>query len=164
MATYQEQEQNRELGWDDTIENDYESSFVLLPEGDYDFEVTAFERGRYEPRPGAKIPACNMATLTLEVGSDQAAARVRHNLYLHTSTEGLLCTFFTAIGQRRHGEKLRMDWGSVVGSRGRLKLGIRTWRSRNGEPMQSNEVKRFYEPGETQGRPAGKAGYTEGTF
>ena len=42
MAEYME----RELDWDDEIER--ESDFVLLPEGDYDFTVTGFERARHE--------------------------------------------------------------------------------------------------------------------
>ena len=37
----------RELGWDDEISNDGEE-FTVLPAGDYDFEVVAFERGRHD--------------------------------------------------------------------------------------------------------------------
>ena len=36
----------RELGWDDEITSD-SGGFLLLEEGDYDFTVTAFERGRF---------------------------------------------------------------------------------------------------------------------
>ena len=50
-----------EIGWDDQISVDGEQ-YVVLEEGDYDFTVTGFERGRF---PGsAKIPACNKAVLT----------------------------------------------------------------------------------------------------
>lgn len=34
----------RELGWDDNIQK--ESEFTLLPEGDYDFTVKSFTRGK----------------------------------------------------------------------------------------------------------------------
>ena len=53
---------NNIMNWDDTIENDGQE-FVVLPEGDYTFTVTNFERGRF---PGStKIPPCNKATLTI---------------------------------------------------------------------------------------------------
>ena len=52
---------NAGMDWDDAIENDGQE-FIILPEGDYNFMVTGFERGRF---PGsAKIPACNKATIT----------------------------------------------------------------------------------------------------
>ena len=55
--------EGKELGWDDTISQ--ESSFVELPEGDYDFVVDHWERGRF---PGSeKIPACKMATVYFNV-------------------------------------------------------------------------------------------------
>lgn len=150
---------DRELGWNDAIEND--SSFVLLPEGDYDFEVISFERGRH---PGSeKLPACNKAVLTIEVGSDQAAARIKHNLFLHSRTEGMLCAFFTAIGQRKHGDKLTPNWSAVVGGRGRCKVGIREWSNDRGEKRESNQITKFYEPQEGPW-PAGGKSFQEGMF
>lgn len=53
----------RELGWDDEISR--ESDFTIIPEGDYDFTVTGFERGRYDG--SEKLPPCNMAIVTLAV-------------------------------------------------------------------------------------------------
>ena len=38
--------QNMCMDWNDEIENDGQE-FVLLPEGDYVFKVTGFERGRH---------------------------------------------------------------------------------------------------------------------
>ena len=35
------------LGWDDEFTNE-QQEFVLLPEGEYPFEVTQMERARYE--------------------------------------------------------------------------------------------------------------------
>ena len=56
-------EMERELDWNDEIEKD--SDFTLLPEGDYDFTVESFERGRH---PGSdKLPACNKAILKLRI-------------------------------------------------------------------------------------------------
>ena len=135
----------RELGWDDEIQKD--SEFTLLPEGDYAFEVIAFERGRHNGSD--KLPPCNKAVVTLEVGGDQAAARITHNLFLHTRTEGMISAFFIGVGLRKHGEAYKPEWEKVVGLRGRCKVGIRKWISnKSGEEMQSNEIKKFYEPNE----------------
>ncbi|MDK7260530.1 hypothetical protein QP450_07255, partial [Gardnerella vaginalis] len=48
-----------------------------------------------------------------------------HNLFLHSRTEGLLSAFFGAIGQKKHGEPLRMNWNSVIGS-----VGVATFKNR----------------------------------
>ena len=37
--------EGRELGWDDSITQ--ENSFIELPEGDYDFTINHYERGRF---------------------------------------------------------------------------------------------------------------------
>ena len=49
--------------WDDEIEKDG-GDFVLLPEGDYNFTVAKFERGRFAG--SEKMPACNQAKLELD--------------------------------------------------------------------------------------------------
>lgn len=148
---------DRELSWDDVIENDG-SDFVILPEGDYDFEVTSFERGRHAG--SEKLPPCNKATLSIKLtAADGESTTIKHNLFLHSKTEGMLCAFFVAIGQRKKGEKLTMNWNAVVGSRGRCKVKIRNWISNNGNEMQNNEISRFYEPEDgQQTAPQWKAG------
>lgn len=49
-----EELKGRELGWDDEIEKG--ADYVLLPEGEYDFTIESFERGRFEGSD--KAPAC----------------------------------------------------------------------------------------------------------
>lgn len=116
----------------------------MLPEGDYNFKVAGFERARHEG--SEKLPPCNKAIVTLEVDSPEGSVYIKHNLFLHSKCEGLLSAFFTGIGLKKHGEPLRMNWNAVIGTTGRCKLGIRKWIGKNGEEMQSNEVKRFYAP------------------
>lgn len=148
----------RELGWDDEIENDGQD-FEIVPEGDYDFQVVGFERERYQG--GDKIPPCNKAVLSIKVTSPQASGTVKHNLLLYSSLEWKLCEFFTAIGQRKHGEKLRMNWAGVIGTTGRCNVGIRKWISTKGKECESNEIKKFYEPEDAAG---GAPKYTPGEF
>lgn len=150
--------EERELGWDDQIENDG-PDFILLPAGDYDFVVTEFERQRHNG--SEKLPPCNKAVVSLKFEAPEGTTTVKHNLFLHTKTEGMLCAFFTAIGQRKKGEKLTMNWNSVVGSTGRAKLKVREWTNEKGELKQFNEVQKFYEPDES--KPAA-VGYTPGSF
>ena len=133
----------RELGWDDPIENDG-PEFTLLPEGDYDFTVVGFERGRH---PGSeKLPACNKAVLSIKLEGLEGSITIKHNLFLHTKTEGMLCSFFNATGQRKHGERVTMNWNAVTGSTGRCKVGVRKWTNDEGKEYSSNEIKKFYEP------------------
>lgn len=143
----------RELGWNDTIEKDA-SEFITLPEGDYDFIVESFDRARHNGSD--KLPACNKAILRIRIDDPSGSVVVTHNLFLHTRTEGMLSAFFAAIGQKKKGEQLRMNWSTVPGSTGRLKLGIHKYQ-KDGEERTINEIKRFYPK---EGAPA----FTPGKF
>lgn len=146
--------EGRELSWEDAIENDG-PEFVLLPEGDYDFEVMNFERARHAG--SEKLPPCNKAVVHIKVdGGSVRSTTIKHNLFLHTITEGMLCSFFTSIGQREKGQKVTMNWGKVIGSKGRAKIGIREWTTDDGKELQNNEIKKFYEPTNKPGFEAGR--------
>lgn len=141
----------REFQWDDTITKDA-ADFVLLPEGDYNFTVESFERGRHAGSD--KLPACNKAILTIRIDAPEGTARITHNLFLHSKTEGLLSAFFSGIGQKKKGEPLKMNWTQVPGSTGKCKVGIHSY-MKDGEERKNNEIKRFYPKEEG---PAFKAG------
>lgn len=142
-------ELERELGWDDTIEK--ENEFIILPAGDYNFTVTNFERGRHNG--SAKLPACNKAVIDIAIEGPKGKKIIKHNLFLHTTTEGMLSNFFTGIGQKKKGEPLKMNWGQVVGSKGKCKVSIHKWISNNtGEELEDNQIKTFYAP-ENAGTP-----------
>ncbi|MCH5212246.1 MAG: DUF669 domain-containing protein [Oscillospiraceae bacterium] len=151
---------DRELGWDDEIEKD-SSDFVILPEGDYNFTVTGFERGRHNGSD--KLPACNKAILSIKLEGAAGTTTIKHNLFLHSKCEGMLCAFFTSIGQRKKGEKLRMNWTTVTGSRGRCKVGIHEYQGRDGDTKKSNQITRFYEPEEQSSFNTAKS-FTPGNF
>lgn len=137
----------RELGWDDIIEHD--STFVVLPEGDYPFVVTGFERGRFNG--SEKLSACSMAIVTLDVSDPISGqtATVTENLPLHTKMEWKLCQFFTCLGLRKHGERLQMPWNRVIGAHGWCRLNINRWTGqRDGREMENNRVDKFLAPDE----------------
>lgn len=131
----------RELGWDDEIEKDG-GGFTLLPAGEYNFTVAKFERGRFAGSD--KMPPCNEAKLELKIDSPEyGEVTVFHRLFLHTKTEGFLSNFFAGIGQKKPGEKLRMNWNAVVGAKGRCKLEINKYKTNNGEDRENNQVNTF---------------------
>lgn len=132
----------REFGWDDEIQND--SAFQVLPEGDYRFSVKKFERARHNG--SEKIPACNKAVLTLAIANGEASGEVQTQLFLHSKCEWKLCQFFTAIGQRKHGEVMRMNWGAVPGAAGVCHVGVRKWTGSDGKEREGNDISEFYAP------------------
>jgi hypothetical protein len=144
-----------ELAWDATIEDDG-NAFQVLPDGEYPFRVVSMEKGRFEG--SGKLPACNMAKVTIEVGDAEGpAVEIIHRLYLHTITEGLLCQFFRSVGARKSGQKLPMDWPGLPGKTGRCKVTSREWTNKDGKALKFNQVDRFIDPPEGGTPPPFKA-------
>ena len=87
------------MDWNDSIESDGQE-FILLEEGNYNYVVTNFERGRF---PG---------------------------------------------GQKKHGEKLVMNWNKVIGSVGRAHFKQRKYTNQAGEEKVINDLDKFidYDP------------------
>jgi len=131
---------NMIMDWNDSIESDG-TEYILLPEGDYNFEVINFERGRF---PGsAKIPACNKASIVVQVNTKDGVATVKFDLLLYRTLEWRISGFFRSIGQKKHGEKLTMDWNKVVGSKGRAHFKQRTYVNNQGEEKSINDIAYF---------------------
>ena len=128
------------MNWDDAIETDGQE-YILLPEGEYNFKVTNFERGRFVG--SAKIPQCNKATITIQIEAKEGTTSVKFDLILYRTLEWRISAFFRCIGQKKHGEKLTMDWGKVVGSKGRAYIKQRSYTNQNGEEKFINDVDRF---------------------
>lgn len=89
--------------------------------------------------------------------------------------ERKLCEFFTAIGQRKKGQRVSMNWNAVIGSRGRCKVTKRSFKSKNtGADLWTNDIEKFYAPADadlpfqtqTANVPqnTAPAGYTVGKF
>lgn len=175
---------DHEIGWEDTIEKD--SDFVLLPDGLYFFTVVGMERTRHTPNPQnpGKLPACNKAIVSIKIVANEGETELRHNLFLHSSTEGMLSAFFAAIGQKRKGEPLRMDWNAIVGKTGVCKVGIREYNGNkynevkgmiyaedvdytkvlNQQPGQSAQTSYQQPQPNFAQQPQGQAGYQAGQF
>lgn len=128
------------MGWDDVIEDDG-NGFILLEEGDYDFTVSGFERGRHNG--SAKIPACNKAIITLSIDSPQGVAEIKENLILYKTMEWKISAFFRSLGLKKHGERLTMDWDHVLGAAGRAHIVQREYIGNDGTNKKANNVGYF---------------------
>ena len=135
-----EEMKNGALDWNDTIETD-DQEYVIIPEGEYFFTVKSFERGRY--KGGEKIPACSEAVLKLEITTNDGPVTIMDRLKLHKSMEWKLSQFFRAIGQKKHGEKLVMDWTKVPGATGRVKLKPRKYKKDDGTEGTTNNIDKY---------------------
>ena len=130
------------MNFDDVIEQDGET-FVLLPEGDYNFLVTSVERARFPGGP--KIPPCIKAVVTIQITTKEGLANIKFDLLLYRTVEWKLSSFFRCIGQKKHGEKLTMDWSKVVTSVGRCHVKQRKYTNQFGEEKVINDVEKFYD-------------------
>lgn len=145
-------DENRALDWDSEIEKDG-AEFTLLEPGIYSFTVTDFERAQYAGSD--KVPPCPMAKLTIRCeGTDGSVGSVRDSLFLNTKNEWRMCQFFTAIGQRQHGERLKPNWSKVLGSTGmvRIKYDDRA-KNDDGSP-KFNRVDAYIDPKDAPQVPA----------
>lgn len=133
------------MDWNSTIENDGEAlEYIVLPEGDYTFTVTGFDRAEHEG--SEKIPPCPKAILELTVKTPRGISIIRENLFLDESFEWKLCQFFLSIGQRTHGQKYTMDWSKVHGAKGRAHVIVNKWTGNDGVTRQNNRVQKYLEP------------------
>lgn len=140
----------RELSWDSLIEK--ESEFTLLEEGDYSFRVESFTRGRHSG--SAKLPACPKAILKISIldpATQSVLTTLEHQLFLYSTVEGLLSSFFIAVGLKKHGEPTIIDFEGSVGKIGKCHVYIDTWKSsKDGSEKKSNKIKYFIDRKEEQ--------------
>ena len=130
----------RELDWDSEIVKD--SEYVLLPPGLYQFTVEGYERAQHTPspnNPNAKLPSCPKAIVSIKIDANEGEKTLKHNLFLHSSVEGMLSAFFGAIGLKKKGEPFNMGaaWKQIAGTTGVCKVVVKDSNSGN----QYNEIK-----------------------
>lgn len=126
------------FGWNDAIENDgqEQETLIVVPEGDYDFKIVDFQRAK------AKSGA-NMAHLTMRVESDKGASLIHEYIVLTSSQEWKISAFFRAIGQKKRGERVAMDWSKVNGAKGRAHVIVDKFTRNDGSEGESNKISRY---------------------
>ncbi len=130
------------LDWDSPIEPG--NAFVVLPEGLAEFEVLKFAPVRKEM---GKLGVCNVAVVTLLLKSavDGTEDTKDVNLPLHRKMQFKLYQFFTAIGQRKHGDEEAFvpNWKAVEGETGKCMIKHRAWTGRDGKERTDYDVEAF---------------------
>lgn len=147
------------LEWDANIEND-SAGFQRFKPGIYNFTVDKFERGSFNG--SEKMCACGKAIITMTVKDASGnATTVTDGLIMHKKMEWKLSEFFRAIGQKKHGEKLRMDWNKVIGASGKLKLKNIEGKTKrdDGSSIIFSNVDKYFDPGDPT--PVTKVGIEE---
>ncbi len=147
LTAYSNESAAYDLDYDSVITADAEEK-VILPDGEYNFQVRGFERTTSKTNK-------KMVKLELVVWPDELMAMqpptVNDYLVLTSSNEWKLSSFFTSLGMKRKGEPLRMDWNATIGAKGRLRLFVES------DPKygESNKIDRYIiskepEPGQVQ--------------
>lgn len=127
----------KELGWDDSVEKGAE--YVLLPEGEYDFTIESFERGRFEG--SEKAPACPRAELKVKVETPDGVCVMNESLLLYDRMQWKLAEFFLSIGAEEVDGRVKMNWNMVPRATGRA---IIEQRAGQKDPSKKfNHVKKF---------------------
>lgn len=127
----------KELSWDDEVEKGEE--YTLLPEGDYDFTIESFERGRFEG--SEKVPPCNKAILRIRVDAPQGSTTITESLLLWDKMQWKLAEFWLSIGVQEVDGRIKPNWQAVPQATGRATLEIRA--DRNDPEKKYNHVKKW---------------------
>lgn len=130
---------NYVFDWNDEINN--ENAFVLLPEGDYEFTVTNFERAHFDG--SEKLPACKKAIVTFTITGAQDTTTVTEHFLLCSQLEWKISALFLSVGMKKHGEPLHMNWSALPGKKGRCRIFVDNYK-KDGTERQSNKIKKFY--------------------
>ena len=147
MAT----ENNGGFGWDDKIDPT-EKERVLLPKGPAMFAVTKLERtrGNFSDCGTVNIAKVTLQATSLAEGAPAEAEEITVNLPLVPKMKWKIVQFFTAIGQRKHGDagEFQPNWSKVEGEMGRCEVDHRDWVKKDKTTIKVNDVKTFLAPEE----------------
>ena len=131
---------NEVLDWESEISD--ESGFILLPEGDYRYTVTGFERGNFEG--SANLPPCHKAIVTFKIHAPEGDVEIKDNFMLCKKLEWKLSSLFLSVGLKKHDEPLRMNWQALMGRQGYCHVYIDTYEKKDKSQGQSNKIQKLY--------------------
>ena len=127
----------KELGWDDSVEKG--TDYVLLPDGEYDFTIESFDRGRFEG--SEKAPACPRAELKVKVEVPEGIFIINESLLLYDRMQWKLAEFFLSSGAEEVDGRVKMNWQMVPRATGRAVI---EQRPGSKDPTRKyNHVKKF---------------------
>lgn len=129
--------------WDSPIDEEGTTG-SMLPKGEYRFAVKSMTKGVSK---GEKTAGAPQAKLVLQIyakedtGFEKPIGIAFDRLTLHDSTWGMVCQFFVAIGERKHGETIEARWDMVPGASGLVVLEPHKY-----DGKDSMKVKQYLDP------------------
>ena len=155
--------------WDDEISDDGSGEAlesVILPAGNYDFEVIKTEKGFYQPGPKSSLPPCNMVKAFLRVdGGELGKSLVVENLYLCERTEWKISAFLRSIGLKKQGEPVSVrQLLHCDGEKGRCSVIVDTFTGQDGQERKNNKLGRFFDPDPEAEAPKPAKKWSKGAF
>ncbi|MEG2533705.1 MAG: hypothetical protein RSB04_11900 [Gordonibacter sp.] len=150
--------------WDSKIgEEADEGGFVILPAGEYPFEVTGIERGRYDGNPQKGTKPCPRAIVSIRIhGGDLGSTTIKERINLNKRSAWKIKEFFVSIGLIDAAAKEFVpNWSGSVGCHGICMLKKYQFDGRDGDIVDANDVKKFLPPAtgatSTESTPAAPA-------
>lgn len=131
--------------WDDVIENDGKERKEILPEGDYRFKVDKLEKttvgsdGKYKGAP--------MAKMSFTLSGEEGTSEMTCCIILNDAFDWKISGFFRAIGAKKKGEKMVMNWREVEGKEGMAHVIVQDGEYK-GKATKKNDIGYFidYDP------------------
>ena len=136
--------------WDSPADVD-DTGNAVLKNGKYRFVVKSMSK---EVSKGAKTAGAHQASLVLmmydknDENYENRIGTAYDRLTLHDSTWGMVCAFFRAIGERKHGESIIPNWDEVAGASGKAVLCQDTYNNKT-----TMKVKHYLFPDEDPTEP-----------
>jgi len=138
--------------WDSPIDEDGSGGSPLLPEGEYRLATKSLTKAISKGAKTDGAPQAKLVFMVYNINDDTYANRIGtafDTLTLHDSTWGMVCAFFRAIGERKHGETITPKWDEVPGATCKAVLEQHTY---NGKTTM--QVKNYLFPAEGPEEPA----------
>ena len=128
------------LDFDGEIQHDG-AAFAVLPDNDeVEFTVNDVVKGRNKD---GTLPQVRLELNCVSLAG-HGRANVSDFITMTRKSEWKLCEFFTALGLRRHGETLKMNW-DIKGRTGRATVIVEKFTKRDGSEGTGNKIKRYLE-------------------
>lgn len=151
------QDKGTAIGWDDEGQVQ-DSTFEVLPEGEYTYEVVNFKRERFDG--SQNMNACPVAALQLKCTNVDTGIMSTGfcRLYLNSKVMFRISNFFKSCGlvdaQAPEGTGIPMSlFGKCVGASGRVKVKL-SKSERNGRTYENNDFDFVVPKGDASEAPA----------
>ena len=110
--------------WDSPADVD-DTGNAVLKNGKYRFVVKSKTNAISKGDVTAGAKQASLVLMVYDINDENYENRIGtayDRLTLHDSTWGMVCAFFRAIGERKHGESIIPKWDEVAGASGKAVL------------------------------------------